>query len=53
MARPNLDPTEFIGAIGQLAETLQHNPTGAAAIVTLSFFALMAWVVYKLAPRKR
>jgi hypothetical protein len=37
---------ELLTAIGRLAETLQQNPAGAAAVVALAFFALVAWVVH-------
>lgn len=43
---------ELLAAIGTLAETLQQNPAGAAAVVALAFFGLVAWVVYKLGGKK-
>lgn len=51
MAPKNLDPAEFLSALGHLAEVLQQNPVGAAAVVALAFFGLVAWVAHKLDKR--
>ena len=48
MATSFKDSTSLFDALCKLAETLQNNPIGASAVVTLAFFALVAWVVYKL-----
>lgn len=48
MAFPSVDPIALLAACGTFVETLQQNPAGAVAALTLAFFALVAWVVHKL-----